>query len=315
MLRFIVKRVLYAIPTILISISIIFVLMLLLPSSPVYSMVDMDEVTTEEITAMEDELGLNDPIYVQYFRYLKQILTGDWGKSYFNERPVFENIKAKLEPTVMITIFSTLITVCIGVPVGIICATRRNSILDYILSSNAVVFMAVPTFWLGLLMIYAFSFKLGWFPIEGYRSIARYGLWEAIRSVTLPAIALGMSHVAAIARQTRSSMLNVLNADYIRTARAKGLSDRIVNYKHALKNTLSLVATLIGAAIGGFLGGSTVIENVFNIQGLGKLGYTSLMRLDYYQEQATILFTIMIYIVINVLLDIIYKLLDPRIEY
>lgn len=315
MWKFIVKRILYVIPTILISLSIIFILMKLLPGSPVYGMVDFDEMTIEEIEAIETEMGLNDPLPVQYFRYVKDILTGNWGNSYFNQRSVFENIYLVLEPTIMITILSTLITVCIGIPIGIICATKRNSLLDYALSSSSVVFMAVPAFWLGLLLIYFFAYHLDWFPIEGYRSIERYGLWESIKSVILPSIAMSMSRTAAMARQTRSAMLNVLNADYIRTARAKGLRDRVVNYKHALKNTLSLVATLIGAAIGEFLGGSTVIERVFNIQGLGKLAHTSLMRLDYYQTQAIILFSILIYIVINIILDIIYKLLDPRIEY
>ena len=315
MWKFIVKRILYVIPTILISLSIVFILMKLLPGSPVYGMVDFDEMTMEEIEAIEDELGLNDPLIVQYLRYVGDVLTGNWGNSYFNERPVFTNIAMVLEPTIMITIMSTLITVCVGIPIGIICATKRNSFLDYMLSSTSVVFMAVPAFWLGILLVYFFAFKLGWFPIEGYRSLERYGLLECLRSILLPSIAMSMSRTAAMARQTRSAMLNVLNADYIRTARAKGLRERVVNYKHALKNTLSLVATLVGAAIGEFLGGSTVIERVFNVQGVGNMAHSSLMRLDYYQTQAIILFSMLIYIVINIILDIVYKMLDPRIDY
>ena len=314
MLKFIVKRILYAIPTILITVSIVFVLMRLLPNNPIYNMVDMDEVTEEQIAELEEQYGINDPIWKQYLNYMGDVFTGNWGRSFFNEVPVFENITSRLEPTLMMTVLSTLITFCIGVPIGILCATRRNSVLDYAMSSGAIVFMAVPSFWLGLLMIYFLAFKMKWFPIEGYRSIAKYGFWSAVYSIILPSIALGMSHVASIARQTRSSMLNVLNTDYIRTARAKGLSEHMVHYKHALKNTMSLIATLIGSTVGGLLGGSTVIENVFNIQGVGKLSHQALMRLDYYQEQADTLFTVLIIVAINIILDIVYKLLDPRID-
>ena len=164
------------------------------------------------------------------------------------------------------------------------------------------------------MLLYIFSFKLDLLQLDGYKIIEHYGWGEALKSLVLPCFALGMGHVAGLARQTRSQMLNVLSADYIRTARAKGLSEKMVNYKHALKNTMSLVITIIGGSIGGMLGGSTVIENVFNIQGVGKLAYTSLMRSDYYQEQGIIMFITLIYAGMNILLDIIYKKLDPRID-
>ena len=213
-----------------------------------------------------------------------------------------------------ITFFSTILTMVVAIPAGVFAATHRNSPLDYTISASSILFDSIPTFWLGLMLLYIFSFKMDIFPLDGYKLIEHYGWGEALKSLVLPCFALGMGHVAGLARQTRSQMLNVLSADYIRTARAKGLSERMVNYKHALKNTMSLVVTIVGGSIGAMLGGSTVIENVFNIQGVGKLAYTSLMRSDYYQEQGIIMFITLIYAGMNILLDIVYKKLDPRIE-
>ena len=172
----------------------------------------------------------------------------------------------------------------------------------------------VPSFCLGLGILYVFAYKLQWFPIFGYLSASKYGLWAAIKSLTLPSVAIGISGAAGFARHTRSQMLDVLGQDYIRTARSKGMSERVINYRHALRNVLSILITLVSGTIVSHLGGSTVLEKVFNIEGVGLLAYSSLTNFDYSQEQAILLFMATLFVFLNILLDIIYKLLDPRIK-
>ena len=312
--KFLVKRILSLIPTVFISMAIIFFLMQALPVDPIHLMYDTEDMTDAQVQELEEKHGFDDPAIVQYLRYMKNVFKGDWGNSLFSKEPVFQAIADRMEPTLLITFFSTLLTMVVAIPAGVFAATHRNSPLDYTISASSILFDSIPTFWLGLMLLYIFSFKMDIFPLDGYKLIEHYGWGEALKSLVLPCFALGMGHVAGLARQTRSQMLNVLSADYIRTARAKGLSERMVNYKHALKNTMSLVVTIVGGSIGAMLGGSTVIENVFNIQGVGKLAYTSLMRSDYYQEQGIIMFITLIYAGMNILLDIVYKKLDPRIE-
>ena len=313
--KYMVKRILSAIPTVFVVMTLVFVLMRVLPGNPVYSMMDTSDMTKEEIDAISEQMGFNDSIFVQYGRYLGGIVTGDWGESYFNNRDVMENIRGRLEPTIMITICSTIITLLIGIPIGIASAIHRNTLLDYSLSTASMICLTIPTFWLGVMMVYFLAFKWHIFPMQGYKTIASSGLWQALYHVAMPSFALGMTHVASVARHTRSSMLGVLNEDYIRTAKAKGLSPFKVNFKHALKNTLSLIATLIAGSVATMLGGSTVVEKVFNIDGVGKLAYDSLLRRDYMQEQAVVLFMAIIFIVVNIILDILYKVIDPRIKF
>lgn len=314
--KFILKRTLMLIPTLLIILTIVFALMRMVPGSPVWALLaDEENVTPERVEEVETEMGFNDPLPVQYWRYIKGIATGDWGISYFNLKPVFENMVAVWEPTLIIAVYATIITVFIAIPVGILCATHRNSLLDYFVSSMSTLTMVIPGFCLGLMLCYLFGFKLGWFPVVGYTTIEKGGFWHAIWNLTLPAFALGLNHVASLARYTRSSMLDVLNQDYIRTARAKGLSRRKVYYKHALKNTMAIVGTMIAGSIAGMLGGASVTEKVFNIRGMGTLAVDSLGRRDYSQEQAIVLFFAMVSLVVDLSMDIFYKILDPRIEY
>ena len=314
MAKFVLKRLLTAIPTIFIVLTIVFFLMRVIPGNPLYAQMDPD-ADAAELEKMSELLGYSDPIWEQYLRYLGNMVKGDWGVSFFNGRSVFNNIVMTLEPTIMITVLSTIITIIIGVPIGIIAARRRNSWLDYSLSSFSIVFLSLPGFWLGLLLIYFLAFKWKLFPILGYSYINNGGLIKAIYHVILPSLTLGLTHVASIARQTRSAMLDVISEDYVRTARAKGLAERKVYYKHALKNTLSLIFTLIAGSIATMLGGSTIIENIFTINGVGRLAYESLTRRDYAQEQAIILFMSLIFIFMNIFLDIMYKLIDPRVDF
>jgi len=314
--KFVLKRTLMLIPTLLIILTLVFALMRMVPGSPVYSLLDPEEITDKEIVeAMETEMGFNDPILVQYGRYLKDIVSGNWGQSYFNQKGVFENMVAVWEPTLIIAIYATIITVVLAIPVGILSATHRNSLLDYTVSSLSTATMCVPGFCLGLLLCWFFAYKLKLFPVVGYKTIEKTDFWTAIWNLTLPAFALGLNQVASLARYTRSCMLDVMNQDYIRTARAKGLSRSKVYYKHALKNTMAVVGTVIANSIAALLGGAAVTEKVFNIRGMGTLAVDSLGRRDYSQEQAIVLFFAMVTLVVNLLMDIFYKLMDPRIQY
>lgn len=314
--KYILKRVLLLIPTLLIILIAVFALMRMVPGSPVLALLEGEEdVDAARIWEVEEEMGFHDPIIVQFGRYAGGIISGDWGVSYFNDKPVFENMAAVWEPTLLITAYATVITVVIAIPVGIFCATHRNSVLDYIISTLSTATMIIPGFIMSLLLAYFLGFKLGWFPTIGYTYISEGGLGKALYCLTLPSFAIGLHHVASLARYTRSSMLDVLGQDYIRTARAKGLSRSKVYYKHALKNTLSIVATTIAGSIAAMIGGAVVTEKVFTIRGMGTLAVDSLSRRDYNQEQAIVLFMAFIFLAVDLLMDIMYKALDPRIEY
>jgi len=314
LLKFTIRRILSAIPVTLIVISMVFALMRIIPGDPTI-MILGEDAEPQEYEELRDRMGLNDPLIVQYVRYMKDILTGDWGTSYYNQKPVFENIFSRWEPTILLTIYSTTLAVVIGIPVGVISARKRNSILDYTVTTVSAIGISAPGFWVGLMMVYLFGVQLRWFPVQGYTTIAEGGLAGALYSLTMPAMCLSLSHQATLCRYTRTMMLDVLNNDYIRTGHAKGLSEKVVYYKHALKNAAAPVVTNIGFAIATKLGGSAVIETVFNIPGVGKLAVESLGRRDYDQEQAIIIFVSILLIFTNILLDIVYKLLDPRIEF
>ncbi len=314
MLKFTVKRVLSAIPVLLVILILVFSLMRMIPGNPMYSLQADSNMTEEELIMMQEKYGLNGSIFEQFFRYLKNIVKGDWGTSFFNGKPVFENIFSRMEPTILITVFATLISLLLGVPIGIYAATHHNSKLDYILSSTSMIFTIVPSFCFGVGLLYLFAFKLKWFPLSSYEYIEKGGFWNSIWHIFLPSLAIGLSGMAGYARHTRSQMLDVLNSDYIRTARAKGLSDRKVYYRHALRNVMSFLITMVSGTITVNLGGATVLEKVFNIQGVGLLSYSSLFGKDYPQEQAILIFFAVIFVFTNILLDIVYKLLDPRVQ-
>lgn len=315
MLKYAIKRILLLIPSLVIVLTIVFVLMQLVPGSPVALLVEGEDYSPEEIYQLEAEMGFHDPIWEQYFRYVKGVLVGDWGESFFTHKPVFQNILEVWEPSIFMAFLATIITTVIAIPLGVLSATHRNSLLDYAVSASATVSMSVPAFCWGLLLSYFVAYKMGLFPVLGYKNIAKVGFWQSLYFIALPSLALGLHHVASLARLTRSTMLDVLNQDYIRTAKAKGLSQNKVYYKHALKNTLSLVATSITTSFASMLGGSAVTERLFSIRGMGTLAVDSLSRRDYNQEQAIVLFSALIALGVNLVLDLFYKYLDPRIEY
>lgn len=312
--KYILKRLLLAIPVLFTILTLVFVLMRLVPGNPIYSLQEDANLSKEQMAYYKEMYGLNGTIFEQYGKYLRNVVRMDFGVSFFNKKPVFQNIFSRMDATLIITFYSTIITLLLGIPIGVYAATHHNSFLDYFLSSASMIVTCIPSFCLGIGFLYVFAFKLQWFPIFGYKSVANYGLWEAIKSLTLPSFAIGLFGTASFARHTRSQMLDVLGQDYIRTARSKGMSERVVNYRHALKNVLSILITMVSGTVLSHLGGSTVLEKVFNIQGVGLLAYNSLTNFDYAQEQAILLFFSTLFVFMNIMLDIVYKMLDPRIE-
>ena len=314
MLKFVIKRIFAAMLQLFVVMTLIFFMVRIIPGDPATQILGED-ARIEDIEMLREQMGLNDPIPVQYVKYLKDVVRGDWGESLYNNKPVFENIRSRMEPTILLTVYSVSLAVLIGVPMGIIAAKKRNSLADYTLTFFSAVGMSAPGFWVGLMMVFYLGVQLRLFPTQGYTYIADGGLGGALYSLTMPAVAYALSHVSSLARYTRTMMLDVISNDYVRTARAKGLKERIVYYKHALKNALAPVVTNIGFSIATLLGGATVAETVFNINGMGRLAYDSLMRRDYTQQQANLLFTTILLLATNILLDIVYKMLDPRIEF
>lgn len=315
MFKYILKRILSGVFTLFVILTLVFFMMRLIGGNPVYSLLQGTDPSPEDIQHYTELYGFDRPILVQYGEYIINIFRGDWGVSFFNQRGVFENMLRRWEPTLMIALVSFVLMVVIGIPLGIVGATRRNSLLDYGVSTVTLFFQTVPSFWFGLILLYLLAFKVRLFPMQGYVAIGEGGLLNAVHCVMLPSLALVAHYTAGIARHTRSSFLGVLKEDYIRTAKAKGLPRRKILFKHGLKNGVSIISSMLSANIAGLLGGAVVVEKIFGIEGIGKLALDSLSRRDYNQEQACILACAMIYIVVNILQDIFYKWLDPRVDF
>ena len=312
--KFIVKRILTAIPTLFLALTLVFFLMRAIPGDPLFAMTGADQVDQATYETMAERYGLSGSDFEQYIKYLGNVFKGDFGYSFFMGKTVLECIKARLEPTLMLSAMSMIITVLLGVPLGVIGATHENSLVDYGTSTVSVIFLCIPNFILALGLIYIFAFKLEWFPISKYAPISQYGIWNAIHSMLLPALAVGLPNVGTCARFTRTSMISTLKRDYIRTARAKGLSLGKVRYTHALKNSFATVLTILSGTLLSTLGGSIIVETCFSIHGIGELMNKGLSQRDYPLAQACLLIMTLLFIVINILLDIGYKLLDPRVE-
>jgi peptide/nickel transport system permease protein len=288
-----------------------------LPGDPILMIVtaqDAEEATEEQIAALRAEFGLDKPIPVQYVKWLGGVLTGDFGVSILTRGPVTDEIARRIPITFHLASLAFLISIIIGIPIGVICAVRRGTWLDTVLTVTANLGITVPNFWLGVLLIYFFSLYLGWLPIMGYTSPFD-NFFLSTKQLIMPVICMCMLPIASSARQTRSSMLEVMKQDYIRTAWSKGLTERAVIIKYALKNGLIPVLTLKGFSIGHILGGSVLIETVFNIPGMGRLAVTSTINQDYPYVQAVTLLMAVTIILTNLLVDIAYGWMDPRIRY
>ncbi|MDR7521030.1 MAG: ABC transporter permease [Armatimonadota bacterium] len=313
MTGYIIRRIAALVPVLVIVATVGFFLIYLTPGDPAAVMLGPD-ATQEELENLRRLMGLDRPLLVQLLRWYGRTLRGDLGYSIFLQRPVLQAIIERLEPTVLLTLFSLALAVAIGIPAGVIAAVRRNSWIDQAAMGVALFGVSVPNFWLGLNLILIFSVWLGVLPVAGYVPVEQ-SLAGAVRSLVLPAVVLGISGSALIARMTRSSMLEVLGQDYIRTARAKGNLERRVVYRHALRNAMIPTVTVIGLALGGLLAGAIVTETVFALPGVGRLVISSVLRRDYPVIQGILMFIAAIYVVINLLIDVVYVYLDPRVKY
>lgn len=312
MLAYTVRRLLLAIPVMLIASTGVFLLLHLTPGDPAGMILGAD-ASEEDRLALRHELGLEDPLPVQYVRWLGQIARGDLGTSLFLNKPVTESIAERAEPTLLLTILALVVALIFGLPTGIFAARRRGSWLDLATMGLAMGGIATPTFLLGLLLIFFVAVKLQWLPVAGFQPLSA-GPWEALRYLILPALTLGAAQGALLARMTRSMMLDVMTQDYVRTARAKGLSDRLVVYRHALKNAFIPLLTVIGLMVGSLLSGAVVTEQIFNIPGVGRLLIQAIARRDFPLVQGTVLVIAGIYVLVNLFVDLLYGLIDPRIQ-
>jgi len=310
---YLLRRVLAVIPVMLIVATVAFVLIHLAPGDPA-SVIAGPYAAPDDVAKLRHQLGLEEPLPIQLVRWYGRLLTGDLGDSIFLRRPVVEAVVERLEPTLLLTAWATLIAVLIGVPAGIVSARYHNSAVDQSLMGLALLGLSIPNFLLGLLMILVFGVWLGWLPVAGYVPLET-GLWLNARSLLMPSVSLGIVQSALIARITRSSMLDVLREQYILSARAKGLDERNVVYKHALKNAIIPTLTVIGITFAILVGGAVVIETVFNIPGLGRLIISAVLRRDYPVIQGVVLLIAVAYTMVNLLVDLAYLVIDPRIRY
>ena len=310
---YIVRRLLALIPVALVVATVSFVLIHLAPGDPA-SVIAGPDASREDVTRIERQLGLDAPLPVQLGRWYVQLAQGNLGQSIFLRKPVTEAILDRVEPTLLLTLFAIVVASLIGVPAGVISARYHNSTTDQVFMALALVGISVPNFLAGLLLILCFSVWLGWFPVAGYSPL-EYGWLKTLRSLVLPAFALGVVQSALIARIARSAMLDVLREQYIVAGRAKGLGERAVIYKHALKNAMIPTVTIIGISFAVLISGAVVIETVFNIPGLGRLIISAVLRRDYPVIQGVVLCIAGVYMLVNLAVDLSYLAFDPRVRY
>ena len=315
MRAYIVKRLLQMIPVVILVTMMVYSLILLMPGDPITAMIGRGEVLDEEqIEILRHKLGLDKPIPIQYAMWVSRAVRGDFGRSTLTQRRVIDEIKVRLPVTLEVGFFAMLFSALIAIPVGIISSTRRGSKLDIASTVLTISGVAMPEFFLGIILILVFGVTLGWLPTNGFVSVFKDPI-EGFRHLCLPIFSLSLVIAATNMRQTRSAMLEVLVQDYVRTARAKGLAERIVIWIHALRNALLPVVTLMGLQIGRIFGGAVIIETLFAIPGMGRLIVGSILLRDFPVVQASILIVICTVLLANLLTDLLYAYLDPRIRY
>lgn len=312
MKRFIAKRIISVIPVLIIVSIVIFSLIHLVPGDPATAMLG-DLATEEDIAALRIRMGLDKPLIEQYFIWIGNIFHGDFGMSVVNNETVGSLIISHIRPTISLAIYALVIAAVIAIPLGMIASRKKGSAVDHVVSVISLAGISLPSFLLGLFLMLLFSVKFRIFPVSGYKEISE-GFLEHIRSLTLPAIALGFMNAALMMRMTRASMLEVLGSDYIKMAKAKGVKEFSLLAKHAFKNTLVTVITIFGQSIVQALSGAAVVESLFAVPGLGQLMVNSIGRRDYYVIQAIVLLIAVINVVINMIIDILYGFVDPRVR-
>ncbi|MEZ5933471.1 MAG: ABC transporter permease [Alphaproteobacteria bacterium] len=314
MLGYIAKRILATIPVMIIVAVFVFLMLRLAPGDPA-AVIAGDYATAEDVERIREQLGLNEPIPVQLLQWIGQLAQGDLGQSIFSKKPVLELIGQRIEPTLLLALTTIVFSVLVAVPLGTIAAWRAGSLIDRGVMLFSVGGFSVPVFVLGYILIYVLAMQLKIMPVQGYKSPFTDGIGLFFYHITLPTLTLSVIFIALIARMTRASVIEVLEEDYIRTARAKGQSEFKILLRHALRNAAVPVVTVIGIGIALLIGGVVVTESVYNIPGLGRLVLDAVLARDYPIIQGLILFFSFIYIMINLLIDLSYTLFDPRIRY
>jgi len=317
MTTYIIRRLILAVIVLVLVSLFVFLSMRLLPGDPVLmymSARSVQEITEEQLDLVRQEFGLDKSLPLQYLDWISGVLHGDFGTSILNRSPVIQEILRRLPITFHLGILAFIIAIVIGIPAGVLCAVRRGGWLDNFVTTLANIGITVPVFWLGIILIYVFALYFGWLPVMGYISPFE-NFWLNTKQIIMPVFCLALGPIAGNARQARSSMLEVIRKDYIRTAWSKGLKERAIIMKHALKNGLMPVVTLSGMGVGTILGGAVLIEQVFNIPGMGRLAVTSVMNQDYPYVQAVALIMAISIVLANLLVDISYGWLDPRVRY
>ena len=313
MYKYILKRLLTLIPVLLVVSVAIFLLIHLVPGDPAAAMLG-EQATQEQIDALRETLGLNEPLLLQYLHWITGLLHGDWGSSLFMEGTMLEIIGSHMIPTLQQTLVAVSFATLFGVPLGLLAAIRRGGLTDRLVSGFSTIGVSMPSFLMGLGLVLLFSVKLRWLPSSGYKEISSVGWAKHFRYMLLPGIALGFIEMGLIIRMTRSAMLEILNTDYMRMAKAKGLSPARMFLKHALKNALVGILTVVGLSFISCLGGAAVTEAIFNLPGIGKLTLNAVMRRDYEVVQAVVLMVSLLNVLCTLLLDLLYAVVDPRVR-
>jgi len=313
MLGYILRRLLQTIPVMLVVAIFIFLMLRLTPSDPA-AIIAGDNANAEQVAQIRSQLGLDQPMLQQFVIWIGKVATGDLGESFFFKKTVASLVGERIEPTLSLAFFTIMIAVLVAVPLGVLAAHRQDTWIDRLVMGFSVLGFSLPVFVIGYLLIYVFAIWLNWLPVQGYQHLSEGVLGWAQRLI-LPSMTLSVIYIALIARMTRASVLEVLSEDYIRTARAKGQIERKVLFRHALRNAAVPIVTVIGLGIALLIGGVVVTESLFTIPGLGRLTVDAVLARDYPTIQAVILLFSFVYVMINLAVDLIYTLLDPRIRY
>ena len=313
MLDFIARRLIAIVPVLAVVAVFVFLMLRLTPGDPA-AVIAGDNATSDQIAMIREKLGLTLPIWQQFAIWMGDILQGNFGESYFFKKTVAELIAQRVEPTLALAVCTLVVALSAAIPLGVIAAYKQGSLLDRFVMGLSVLGFSVPSFVIGYCLIYIFAIELGWLPVQGYIRIG-VDFWGFLERMVLPSTTLGVIYIALVARITRASVLEVLNEDYIRTARAKGLSNRVVLMRHALRNAAVPILTVIGIGIALLMGGAVVTESVFGLPGLGRLTVEAVLSRDFPTIQTVILLFSVVYVVVNLLIDISYTLFDPRIRY
>ncbi|WP_337870647.1 nickel ABC transporter permease [Meiothermus sp.] len=327
------RRLLSIIPVLFGISLLVFLFLHLIPGDPAVVLLG-ERARPEQIEALREKLGLNQPLYTQYFLFLRDLVQGNLGNSIFNLLPVRDQLAGRWPATFELALAAMLVAVALGIPLGILAAVRKNSLVDNSSTIFSLIGVSMPVFWLGLILIYLFAVNLQWLPPSGrigidagnnFKTISGFfildsilqgrSFGEVVAHLILPALTLGTIPLAILTRITRSAMLEVLSQDYVRTARAKGLNERVVIWRHALKNALLPVVTIIGLQFGTLLGGAILTETIFSWPGIGSWIYEGILNRDYPVVQGGVIFVALVFVLVNLIVDLSYALLDPRIQY